>query len=184
MSNLYYKGYKVGSIEKEILKIILNVKDRELSNKKNITFCDIFKTAKQKKLYSRATKNLVQKGYLSFKNKRNEVEVEITNRGEKLAGLILLEGIGLKNKLKEWDNKWRIVIFDIPEKKKKIRDLIRFHLKRLGFLQIQGSVWIYPYPCEEIVTIIKSNFNLNDEIVYLTANPFEKDFIFRKRFKI
>ena len=37
------------------------------------------------------------------------------------------------NKPKKWDQKWRIVIFDIPEEYKKIREAVRGHLKRLGF---------------------------------------------------
>ena len=75
-------------------------------------------------------------------------------------------------------------MFDISENKRKIRNLLRFHLKKVGFIQIQGSVWIYPYPCEEIVTIIKANFKLSDEVIYLTTESFEKDFYFKKIFKI
>mgnify|MGYP001616812105 FL=1 len=75
-------------------------------------------------------------------------------------------------------------MFDIEEDKRKIRNLLRFHLKKVGFIQIQGSVWIYPYPCEEIVTIIKTNLKLNDEVVYVTTESFEKDTYFRKFFKI
>jgi hypothetical protein len=184
MSNLYYKGYRIGSLEKEILKLILGVTNSETPNRRNISFADILKISKQKNSYSRSTKNLVQKGLLSFENRGGEIVIKITDKGRQTANKLFLGEIDIKKKRTTWDGKWRMVIFDIPEKKRKTRDLIRFHLKRLGFLQIQGSVWIYPYPCEEIVTIIKSNFNLNDEIVYLTANPFEKDFIFRKRFKI
>src|SRR3989344_3419862 len=36
---------------------------------------------------------------------------------------------------KRWDGKWRIVLFDIPEPKKKIRDSLRRKLKALGFLE-------------------------------------------------
>jgi len=75
-------------------------------------------------------------------------------------------------------------MFDIQEDKRKIRNLLRFHLKKVGFIQAQGSVWVYPYPCEEIVTIIKANFKLNDEVIYLTAESFEKDSYFRNFFKL
>lgn len=41
-----------------------------------------------------------------------------------------------------WDGKWRIVIFDIPEQKRLIRDLFRRNLKKWGFKHLQKSVWI------------------------------------------
>ena len=43
---------------------------------------------------------------------------------------------------------WRVVIFDIPEKKKILRDIIRDHLKAVGFKKLQNSVFISPYPYE------------------------------------
>ncbi|MEK7160524.1 MAG: PaaX family transcriptional regulator C-terminal domain-containing protein [Patescibacteria group bacterium] len=46
---------------------------------------------------------------------------------------------------KEWDGKWRVVIFDIPEKKRQKRDNLRYKLKQLGFGQWQESVYITPH---------------------------------------
>jgi len=41
----------------------------------------------------------------------------------------------------EWDGKWRIVIFDIPEDKRKIRNVFRSRLKLWDFKPWQKSVW-------------------------------------------
>lgn len=41
----------------------------------------------------------------------------------------------------EWDGKWRIVVFDIPENKRVIRDILRNRLKIWGFKSWQKSVW-------------------------------------------
>src|SRR3990167_2124094 len=43
---------------------------------------------------------------------------------------------------KHWDGKWRVVIFDIPEEKRIIRNLFRRNLKKWGFKHLQKSVWI------------------------------------------
>ncbi|OGF62017.1 hypothetical protein A2926_01490 [Candidatus Giovannonibacteria bacterium RIFCSPLOWO2_01_FULL_44_40] len=51
-----------------------------------------------------------------------------------------------KTKPKQWDGKWRIIIFDIPEKLRGKRDLLRRELVGFGFKQLQESVWAYPYP--------------------------------------
>lgn len=42
---------------------------------------------------------------------------------------------------KNWDGKWRIVIFDIPESKSNVRRLLRYRLKEWGFVPWQKSVW-------------------------------------------
>lgn len=41
-----------------------------------------------------------------------------------------------------WDGKWRIVVFDIPETKRIVRNLFRRNLKKWGFKHLQKSVWI------------------------------------------
>jgi len=46
---------------------------------------------------------------------------------------------------KKWDGKWYLVIFDIPEKIRLKRDIFREDLRKLGFGQLQASVWISPY---------------------------------------
>lgn len=51
----------------------------------------------------------------------------------------------LKFQNKRWDRKWRLVIFDIEETSRSVRDLFRMKLKELGFAQLQKSVWITPH---------------------------------------
>ena len=41
-----------------------------------------------------------------------------------------------------WDGKYRIVIWDIPEKQRRIRDLFRRKLKEWNFVNWQKSVWV------------------------------------------
>ena len=179
-----YKGYRVGSVEKSLLKLILGVKNNEIPTKYSESFSDIFKTARQKLEYGDVTKRLIKKGFARFVNKNGELKVTLTEKGKNVAQKYSLQDYKQIKKPLDWDKKWRLVMFDISEDKRKIRNLLRFHLKKVGFVKIQGSVWIYPYPCEEIVTIIKTNFKLSSEVIYMTADSFEKDFYFRKIFNI
>ncbi|MEK7060586.1 MAG: CRISPR-associated endonuclease Cas2, partial [Patescibacteria group bacterium] len=48
-------------------------------------------------------------------------------------------------KPKRWDGKWRIVIFDIWERRRGVRDRLRNLLQKNGFVKVQNSVWVYPY---------------------------------------
>ena len=65
------------------------------------------------------------------------------------------------NKPKEWDGKWRLVIFDIPEKYKKNRNALRNKLKDMGFYQCQKSAWIHPFDCVEEIGFAKDILNMN-----------------------
>lgn len=62
----------------------------------------------------------------------------------------------IKNKKEKWDGKWRMVAFDIPEKYKQGRDALRNKLKKIGFRELQKSVFVAPYNCkEEIILLVK-----------------------------
>lgn len=67
----------------------------------------------------------------------------LTKRGEKFTTYIRERYSILK---KAWDGEIRIVIFDIPEKKRNYRDWLRQELYLLGFKLFQKSVFIGKYP--------------------------------------
>lgn len=52
---------------------------------------------------------------------------------------------------KNWNGHWTILIFDIEEKSRVIRDSLREKLRRIGFGMLQESVWITPMPIGEDV---------------------------------
>lgn len=45
---------------------------------------------------------------------------------------------------REWDGKWRIVVFDLPENKRGLRNELRRQLRAAKFGGLQGSVWVSP----------------------------------------
>lgn len=52
----------------------------------------------------------------------------------------------------KWDGNWRVLIFDIPEKAKRLRDDLRAIIAILGFKQLQKSVWISPYKIPKFIS--------------------------------
>jgi len=80
------------------------------------------------------------------KEKRSN-HYELTQKGEARLHDIVIDDIEIKNP-KNWDGKWRLVMYDLPIRFKKVRNAFRWKLKDLGFFQFQKSAWIYPYPCE------------------------------------
>jgi DNA-binding transcriptional regulator PaaX len=82
-----------------------------------------------------------------------------------------------------WDGKWRVIMFDIPEKKRRVREMLRPLLSHAGFLRLQDSVWIHPYPCDEFLTLIRTHLkNTRGELQYLTADFFDSDKALRRHF--
>ena len=83
---------------------------------------------------------------------------------------------------RHWDGKWRLVIVEIPEKKRGVRDRIRGLVVRLGFLRLQDSVWVYPYDCEELVTLLKTDLKIGRAVLYIIADAIEFDRPLRAHF--
>jgi phenylacetic acid degradation operon negative regulatory protein len=70
-----------------------------------------------------------------------------------------------------WDNKWRIVLLDLPETRKDEREALRYLLKKAGFICLKNSVWISPFPYEHLFTNIKKDFGLTTELmIFVTDN--------------
>ena len=80
-----------------------------------------------------------------------------------------------------WDGKWRVVVFDIEETNRKIRYLVRSHLKALGCGMMQYSVWISPYNIDKFLLELKTDFNLGNGLRWFTCTEIddEKDLVNR-----
>ena len=82
-----------------------------------------------------AFKRLREQGYLDLDKYNDTLILKLTDKGKSEA--ILRKILNSE----ERDGKWRIAIFDIPEKHRKVRNVLRGKLKTWGFQQWQKSVW-------------------------------------------
>lgn len=85
-------------------------------------------------------------------------------------------------KPKRWDKKWRVMIFDIPEKKRKIRNDLTTLFRAAGIYRLQNSVWVYPYECEDIITLLKTDFGIGKYLLYMIVDELENDKYLRQHF--
>ena len=70
--------------------------------------------------------------------------------------------------------KWRIVMFDIAEKDRLVRDKIRYKINQLGMLLIQNSVYVYPYPVDEFIDVLHSTFGSTAKrVITMTADKID-----------
>lgn len=68
-------------------------------------------------------------------------------------------------KNREWDGKIRIITYDIPEKQKRKRDLLREAIRRLGGGMVAESVWINPYDIRGLIEDFVEEHNINGIIL-------------------
>jgi hypothetical protein len=125
---------------------------------------------RQKEAILNSRKRLVERGLLRYKNKK----LEITNEGRKLLMRETLYDTS-RNRKRKWDGKWRVLIFDIPEFRKADRDSIRNTLISIGFMRLQDSVWIYPYDCEDLMTLLKADLKIGKNVLYMIVESLEYD---------
>lgn len=117
---------------------------------------------------SRVVQRLTKDRLFSARVDRNgRVVINLTKRGQAVALKAHAEALSLV-KPKVWDKQWRLVLFDVPEKDRAGRDVLRRKLRDLGFLQIQKSAWLLPWPCEAELRLFRERFGLEDTILIYT----------------
>lgn len=114
----------------------------------------------------RNLRELYNYGYVSWKEKSNgDCEVIITKKGISRIKLLNLDQLSVK-KPSQWDGRWRIVFFDVPEKERKARNALREKLRDLGFYEMQKSVFTFPYECQNEINFVVSIFNIKPYVQY------------------
>lgn len=68
-----------------------------------------------------------------------------------------------------WDKKWRIIMFDIPAEMDKERQRFRQRIKTLDCYMLQKSVFVFPYPCEEEISIWCQQLKLDSHVEVIEA---------------
>jgi len=112
-------------------------------------------------------------------------EVEIKGRKKYIATLKgKIKILAYLKKDKKWDGKWRIVVFDVPEKKKKMRNFFRQKLNELGFRQLQKSVWICPYNIADTVEELIELCQAKPYVHYLLVEELDNKNLLMKLFKL
>ncbi len=123
-----------------------------------------------------AVQRLVTKGLVQ----KTEQGLQLTPKGQRYLDRSLLTVA----RPKRWDRKWRIVVFDIKENRRALRDQLRILIGQIGFIRLQNSVWVYPYDCEELLVLLKTDYHLGKEVLYIIADKIERDFELRRHFDL
>ncbi len=113
---------------------------------------------------SKVLKRLRENGLVNFVDD-NKFVIRLTDKGKEKAVLakLMLED-------QKWDGKWRIVIFDIPEKRRIARDLLRSKLKSWGFIPWQQSVWVTKKNCTKPLRDFIKSVGIKDWVIVIESD--------------
>lgn len=125
---------------------------------------------------------LSEKGCVVFVEEGGKRYARITEKGERILQMEAEKATMAKKR--RWDSRWRVVIFDIPERRKSVRVRLRRFMQEYGFLRLQDSVWIYPYDCEDLIALAKANFRVGYDVLYMIVERLEGDVYLRKHFAL
>src|SRR3989344_5001447 len=132
---------------------------------------------RQREFITVSRNRMIAKGLLKYEGKF----LCLTSKGKTKLRQLELMDYQIK-KPRRWDGKWRALIFDIPEKRKPLREKVRTTLIAIGFARLQDSVWIYPYDCEDLISLLKADFKIGRDLLYMVVESLEYDQPIRSRF--
>jgi len=121
---------------------------------------------------------------ISVKREGKKVKIVLTPKGRKrILAYKLLEWKPIKPK--RWDGRWWMVMFDVPESRRSVRELVRRKFTAEGFISIQKSVMVYPYPCQELIFQLREYYLLQPGELYIfQAKVLEGENVLKKAFSL
>jgi len=182
------KKIKIKYYSKEILKYLFLAGAIYVAGSSPYFVFSLIKRAKNLKLPKRKFTNafyyLKKRGLIETKREGFDVKIALTKEGRKLAGKYQIDDLEIERP-KKWDKKYRLVVFDIPNATRLVRDVVRRKLKEWGFYPLQKSVWIYPFECQEEVDLLREFLGLNKrQLQVLEISRLEDDHFLRKHFQL
>lgn len=117
----------------------------------------------KKDILAQTLKRLREDGLIDFKDDKT-LKFKLTASGKDRA-----LWIKMKEENQKWDGKWRIIIWDIPEKRREVRNVLRSKLKELGFQQFQKSVWGTKKNCTKILRKFIKQVGIGDWVMIIES---------------
>ncbi|MES3031995.1 MAG: hypothetical protein V4699_02000 [Patescibacteria group bacterium] len=183
------KGPRIGNLKKKMLLLLLAGLALGLTRSPKKHWWILKQIPKElakenRQALQRAINSLYISHLIKEKNNANGSTTLILNEnGKKKALRFNIEKMEIK-KPATWNGKWHIVIFDIPEKLKKLRDSLRLHFQEMGLIELQKSVLVYPYPCNKEIEFILELYNARKYVRFILAEEIDNELHLLKKFNL
>jgi len=129
--------------------------------------------------------NLERKEIIDLEEKNSQVFVRLKDKNNLTVIKYSIKALlDFKKKKKNWNGKWFLVFFDVPEIQRNKRDYLRDYLQKIGFYRYQQSIYIFPYECEKEILLIKKIVEGAKYIQYIIAEKIEDEERIKMFFKL
>lgn len=125
-------------------------------------------------------KRLHDQKIIEITEKDGQEIIKLTEKGQTKYLRFRLQVLSLKNR--SWDGKWRLVIYDINRVKRAAGENLRKMLKQIHFLQLQRSVYLTPYKCQEEIEYLREYFGIGEEVLLLEVSKLENESYYKQYF--
>ena len=113
-------------------------------------------------------KRLEKQSIVSWKEVDGVAQLVLTEDGQKKMLQSRFDNLQIK-KDEKWDGLWRMVIFDVPEDKRRSRGIFRKKLKELEFTQLQKSVFVTRHECKDEIDFLRHVLEISPFVHYVLA---------------
>jgi len=114
-----------------------------------------------------AISRMVKQGWIQSEKQGNKSYYFLTDRGvqrmDEAANRIY------KMKPNEWDGKWRILMYTIPEDKRQLRDDLRKELLWSGFGSFSSGCWISPNDLEKQINRLIEKYDIDEYVDFFIS---------------
>ena len=171
------------SVANVILAILWRRHNGTVKSFRDHDYFRFFCAKKSKKTVFSSISRLKKQGFIETKGRYN---ILLTQAGieKALHAFVDAETILYIQKKHRWDGGWRIVFFDIPESKRRFRDYLRKVIKKIGFKELQRSVWIYPGQVPTFLKHVLFENDLKKYVRFITTESIDNDQDLKKMFNI
>jgi len=156
----------------EILDDLVDVADAFIfsANSTKLFYKKLRENKIEREKVSRQFNYLKTQGYIEYSKESKQVSVRLTLKGK----IKLLENSDDEKR----DGTWRMLSFDIQEEIRKTRNQFRSAIKRIGFRQVQQSLWACPFVKADQIEKIINYYQVEKYVAYLIVEKTDiKDYL-------
>jgi DNA-binding transcriptional regulator PaaX len=178
---------RMGTLKKKVLLLLLSGLCLGLTRSSQKQLWILKQLPKEwQKINRQALERAINSLYVSHlvkekNNKDGTTTLVLSENGKKRALIFNIDKMGIK-KPPVWDRKWRIIMFDIPEKLRKLRDSLRIHFQEIGLVELQKSVLVHPYSCHQEIEFILELYNARKYVRFVLADKIDNELHLKKKF--
>lgn len=115
-----------------------------------------------------AVSRMSKQGWVQSERRGNKSFYSLTDQG-----IIRMEEASrriYKEPKQPWDGKWWILIYNIQEDKRHLRDKLREELVWSGFGQLSNSCWITPNNLEKEINLLIKKYGIEENVTFFHAS--------------